>query len=553
MSYNIYNDILISDMSNKYDLLTGEWNDSLTGDFIWSNTNVGEAVSDVMTPLAWSIFRHSFGEMTIIPGYNPVGNIAGRPYSNVSIMLSVLRLTGRSPKQFGDELGGGYDQFQTWISQSKIAIPLSKLLPVLRNIVRITLAQKNALRRTGAFLIGNPMWCKEKLKQLAAIQTARELADFWEFDFAHYGMQAFWMVFSNAMHYTDQVGKLRQQLTRLVGPEDASALLSSVSKETELLASLGPVVGAWRVHHGEWTREMFIEQYGHRAAFESQAFAPDYPDQSLWLDQLLEQLAESPVDVNALLAEQRRDHQASWDRFITRYPAQANSMHKRLASAAEAARLREAVRSEFVRDATVSRRVILSAGQFTSLGEDIFFLEFQEIWDALRGIPTPGISQVPLRKAAYEKQKSMPLYPPVIRGHFHPDAWLADPHRRLDHFDSHEITVAPAPLQGALITGMPGSAGKVVGNVRCIHRLEDGDQLQPGEILVTAQTNVGWTPIFPRAAAVVTDIGAPLSHAAIVARELGIPAVVGCRDATIRLKTGDRVRVDGAKGIVEIL
>ena len=81
----------------------------------------------------------------------------------------------------------------------------------------------------------------------------------------------------------------------------------------------------------------------------------------------------------------------------------------------------------------------------------------------------------------------------------------------------------------------------------------EGDQLQPGEILVTVATNVGWTPLFPRLAAVVTDVGAPLSHAAIVARELGIPAVVGCFNATSILKTGDRVRVDGARGIVEIL
>ena len=77
--------------------------------------------------------------------------------------------------------------------------------------------------------------------------------------------------------------------------------------------------------------------------------------------------------------------------------------------------------------------------------------------------------------------------------------------------------------------------------------------MQSGEILVAITTNVGWTPIFPRAAAVITDVGAPLSHAAIVARELGIPAVVGCFNATTLLKTGDRVRVDGARGTVEIL
>lgn len=104
-----------------------------------------------------------------------------------------------------------------------------------------------------------------------------------------------------------------------------------------------------------------------------------------------------------------------------------------------------------------------------------------------------------------------------------------------------------------MIHGIPASVGRVEGVVRRLESPDAGDQLQPGEILVTAQTNIGWTLIFPRAAAVVTDVGAQLSHAAIIARELGIPAVVGCKVATARLKTGDRVRVDGALGTVEVL
>ena len=82
---------------------------------------------------------------------------------------------------------------------------------------------------------------------------------------------------------------------------------------------------------------------------------------------------------------------------------------------------------------------------------------------------------------------------------------------------------------------------------------ETADQLRPGEILVTSLTNIGWTPLFPIAGGIVTDLGAPLSHAAIVARELGIPAVVGCGDATTRLHTGDRVLLDGAAGTVTLL
>jgi pyruvate,water dikinase len=82
---------------------------------------------------------------------------------------------------------------------------------------------------------------------------------------------------------------------------------------------------------------------------------------------------------------------------------------------------------------------------------------------------------------------------------------------------------------------------------------KDGEQLQEGEILVTALTDISWTPLFLRAAAIVTDVGAPLSHSAIVARELGIPAVVGCGNATVYLKTGDYVIIDGGLGVVEII
>jgi pyruvate,water dikinase len=71
--------------------------------------------------------------------------------------------------------------------------------------------------------------------------------------------------------------------------------------------------------------------------------------------------------------------------------------------------------------------------------------------------------------------------------------------------------------------------------------------------MLALQTDIAWTVLFPRAAAVITDIGAPLSHAAIVARELGIPAVVGCGNAMTRLKTGDLIEVDGARGLVTLI
>jgi pyruvate,water dikinase len=110
----------------------------------------------------------------------------------------------------------------------------------------------------------------------------------------------------------------------------------------------------------------------------------------------------------------------------------------------------------------------------------------------------------------------------------------------------------PAGVEKSL-RGFAGSPGVVEGVVRVLESVSEGHLFQQGEILVANTTNVGWTPLFPRAAAIITDVGAPLSHAAIVARELGIPAVVGTGDATMRLKTGDRVRVHGGQGVVELL
>jgi pyruvate,water dikinase len=138
----------------------------------------------------------------------------------------------------------------------------------------------------------------------------------------------------------------------------------------------------------------------------------------------------------------------------------------------------------------------------------------------------------------------------VIRGRFNPFEWASDPHRRSDYYDA---TMPAVVSDSDFLKGVAGAAGRIEGRVRVLLNPEEGAALQPGEILVATTTNVGWTPLFPRAAAIITDVGAPLSHAAIVARELGIPAVVGCGNATMRLQTGDRVLVDGGQGLVEIL
>lgn len=106
---------------------------------------------------------------------------------------------------------------------------------------------------------------------------------------------------------------------------------------------------------------------------------------------------------------------------------------------------------------------------------------------------------------------------------------------------------------GGRLTGIGGSPGAVEGVVRLLRSEHDLGDLQPGEVLVCPITAPSWGPAFSVAAGIVTDIGGMMSHAAIVCREYGLPAVVGTGFATARLRTGDRVRLDGASGEVVML
>ena len=104
-----------------------------------------------------------------------------------------------------------------------------------------------------------------------------------------------------------------------------------------------------------------------------------------------------------------------------------------------------------------------------------------------------------------------------------------------------------------IFEGYPGSPGIAEGIARVITNFEEFSKLQPGEILVCPYTATAWTPFFPRIKAVVTDTGGMLTHAAITAREYGIPAVVGTWRATRSINDGDYIKVNGNAGVVEVL
>jgi pyruvate,water dikinase len=166
--------------------------------------------------------------------------------------------------------------------------------------------------------------------------------------------------------------------------------------------------------------------------------------------------------------------------------------------------------------------------------EDCFYLTFQELHEVAR---TQQVDRalIERRTEAFEAYRA--LVPPRV---------LTSEGERVT--GSYRRDGLPA---GALV-GLAVSAGTVEGRARVILDMADA-AVEPGDILVTAFTDPSWTPLFIGIAGLVTEVGGPMTHGAVIAREYGLPAVVGVEGATRLIRDGQRIRVDGAAGYVELL
>ena len=182
----------------------------------------------------------------------------------------------------------------------------------------------------------------------------------------------------------------------------------------------------------------------------------------------------------------------------------------------------------------------LAANNVIATPEDAFLLTRDEVLESLDHPRDLGTT-VENRKAGLEWAAR--LVPPVIVGPMPPIV------RFLFSLSGRMQGEEASPT--ALVHGTPASPGRATGPARIIRNANEFASFQPGEILVAPTTAPAWTDLFDRAAAVVTDVGSALAHASILAREYGIPAVVGCGDATARIRDGQIVTVDGSTGNVE--
>ncbi|HEX9268739.1 MAG TPA: PEP-utilizing enzyme, partial [Candidatus Limnocylindria bacterium] len=287
----------------------------------------------------------------------------------------------------------------------------------------------------------------------------------------------------------------------------------------------------------------FLARYGHRGVAEIDLGVPRW--------------SEDPTHILLVLQNYVRpgDLEAAPDVQFSRLAGEADAMVEELARRAsrrgrvrgaatrfllrrvrELAGYRETPKFYAVLLISRARALLLRAGgELAATGRvdrpaDLFFLTLPEARAAVAG--TDQRELVRRRRTEYERERRRRHVPRVLLS------------------DGTEPRAEPAGTSGGL-AGTPASAGTVSGVARVV-RSPDGARLEPGQILVAPSTDPGWTPLFLTAGGLVMEMGGMMSHGAVVAREYGIPAVVGVDGATDRIASGSRITVDGSAGVVTL-
>jgi pyruvate,water dikinase len=281
----------------------------------------------------------------------------------------------------------------------------------------------------------------------------------------------------------------------------------------------------------------FLERFGHRELALSSVLQPTWKDAPEVVLGMIQGLAQSQPPSG----REEQNWELARERLLAQPLMRFSSVRRKVLGLVATARalwqVREDTHFEATRILPILRRAFFELGQrlvkagVVAVPEDIFHLKFKQ----LQQIGEPWPPDIELREELHtciQRRKEIRLRleaTPIV------DSRLYQP-----------SDIDPE----ALLTGMPGSPGVAEGPARVITSPEEFGRLRAGDVLVAPYTNPAWTPLFQRAAAVVVDGGAPGSHAAIVAREYGLPAVLGTVAGTRRLVDGQRIRVDGSRGLV---
>jgi rifampicin phosphotransferase len=510
-------------------------------EYYWTTDNVGEAAPGVQTPLSGSFWAGVGDSMPRRIAYSmgvfSRSEIEPPSESELYATLFYGRLAMRMEylAEVGDRFPGmtGQDAVRGMFAKvpEDMAFAATKRrYPVIA--VKLPVAFALADRRVRALADETDAWWRQRIPQLGSLtrdQAAAWLAE----GFERYDR----CIVTHSLGLLASVQPMYDALSKLVesaGVGDVGLLSGTGGAEMAIVTDI------WRAAKGEIGIDQVIANHGFHGPMEGELSSRVWREDTAPLERLISEYASRDESRDPVL----REHETK---------ARAEQMRRELLAALPAAKrpgarllLRLAARR--IPKRGVGKRSFLQAidvarGSARALGEhlaadgvladpeDVFYLTKEE----LRGEPPADAAELVAkrreRRASYQ-QISLP------------HSWRGIP------------DVSPRPVaeggESDLIEGAGVSSGVVEGGVRVVTDPTFAE-VEQNEVLVTPTTDPSWASIMFMSSALVVDIGGPLSHAAVVARELGIPCVVNTRTGSEVLRTGDRVRVDGSAGTVEVL
>lgn len=544
---------------------------------IYTRGNVGEAFPNVISPMSGSLmldastrsqtrFFLATGALSPRQVRDPRNAVfvqfGGYLYANVSMgRLAAVRAPGMSLDDLDAQYAG------VGVLPPYAPRPGDRSL---RATIRLTRFAARGFRRTDA---ARARVAQDEVRAWVDALAPVEAVD--ETELLHRVRSAsrwFDRMLSEMMTVTLHAGSMRVVVERLAATSGEASLANAVTSGLGEVASAGPAIALWdlgrrvrdepavRAHFDRSSADLeddlradpacaefvhafdaFLQEYGFHGTDELELSSPKWGTDPILVLRIVDRLrhapdARDPRATSRRLADERHAALVRLAATVRRplRPLLRRAVHQ----AGRYAQEREATKAALVRALFESRRALDELAARHGLPrEDVHLLLEDELEDALRD---PEAFAEVLARRRVQRAELQARQPP-----FWFEGALPDPTTWPLRSTTAAVRAAPGMLQGLGVSG-----GSVTGRTRVILDPNDPVDLEPDEILVAPQTDPAWTPLFLGAAGVVVDVGAVMSHAAIVARELGIPAVVGLADATKILPTGTLVTLDGTTGSV---
>ncbi len=508
----------------------------------WTTDNVGEAMPGVASPLGWSIWesgsdpanREMFFRIGILSrAERDCGGPIAEPV--IRIFLGRIAMCMEWLGTVGDRMPGttGPDAITGVLGRvpdTMTFTPTRRRYPIIA--AKMPIAARRAIREMRALSEPTKEWWKRSVSAVATADevTARATLIDGATRYRHLVTQQGLVLFAA----TTPVTHALTVLVARAGVGDLGTLSGTGGAEMRIVEDL------WRASRGEIGIDEVVAEHGYHGPLEGEVASRVWREDPEPLRRMVVAYAgrgddEDPIAHNAQLRAQLPLMQREVIRALPRtHRAAARAI---LTLATRTLPMRGVGKAAFVQSLDVTRAAARRLGRlYSDAGrlddpEDIFYLTLAELRS---GLPSDARDLVATRRGRREDYRHIRL----------PHSWRGTP-------DPVDVDTCRAAI-GDVISGVAASGGQVEGTVRIVTDPSFAE-VEPGEILVSHTTDPSWASIMFVSAALVVDIGGIVSHAAVVARELGIPAVVNTRHGTELLRDGDRVRVDGAAGTVELL